>query len=249
MKDPIACAARWLAAVGLAAAALTCAGEPDNAGADALAEAGVDTTPTLPLLGSGATVKGIAARAAGGFPAVVTLEPANASAAPQRNNAVPPTTPPAPSFMDQAGSSFYPPTLLTRVGQPVQFSNSENVMHNVTVSSDGTEALVFNVATPPGFEPYRHAFNAPGVYRVTCSIHPGMSAFIVTVATPYAAVADRNGAYAIHGVPPGRYEAAVWSLDPSLRVERPVEIPAESAAFTLDLAPATGTDAPIDRTQ
>jgi plastocyanin len=239
MKDPMACAARWLASVGLAAAALTCAGEPEDARPDALAAAGVDATRAQPQLGSGATVEGVAARAAGGFPAVVTLAPA-ASDAPQRDIGVAPAPPPA--FMDQAASSFYPPTLLTRVGQPVQFSNSENVMHNVTVSSDGTEDLVFNVATPPGFEPYQHAFTAPGVYRVTCSIHPGMSAFIVTVATPYAAVADRSGVYSIHGVPPGRYHAAVWSLDPSLRVERTVEIPFASAAVTLDLAPATGTD-------
>jgi plastocyanin len=242
MKDPIARATRWLAAVGLAAAALTCAREPDQPAADAVAAAGVDATPAQPQLGLGATVKGVVARAAGGFPAVVTLAPSNTADAPQPDVAVAPATPPAPLFMDQAASSFYPPTLLTQVGQPVQFSNSENVMHNVTVSSDGTEALVFNVATPPGFEPYQHAFTAPGVYRVTCSIHPGMSAFIVTVATPYAAVADRSGVYSIHGVPPGRYHAAVWSLDPSLRVERTVEIPFASAAVTLDLAPATGTD-------
>ena len=237
MKDPIGCAARWLAAVGLAAAALTCAGEPEDAAADALAAAGVDATRAEPQPGSGATVKGVAARAAGGFPAVVTLAPSNAADAPQPDAAVAPAAPPL--FMDQAASSFYPPTLLTQVGQPVQFSNSENVMHNVTVSSDGTEALVFNVATPPGFEPYQHTFTAPGVYRVTCSIHPGMSAFIVTVPTPYAAVADRNGVYAIHGVPPGRYQAAVWSLDSSLRVERPVEIAFGSATVTLDLAPVS----------
>lgn len=249
MKHPIAHAARWLAAVVLAAAALTCARQPDDAAPDALAAADVDAAAEQPQLGSGAMVKGVAARAAGDFPAVVTLVSSSAADAPQPDVAVAPATPPSPLFMDQSASSFYPPTLLTQVGQPVQFSNSENVMHNVTVSSDGTEALVFNVATPPGFEPYQHAFAAPGVYRVTCSIHPGMSAFIVTVATSYAAVADRNGVYAIHGVPPGRYQAAVWSLDPSLRVERPVEVPFGSATLTLDLAPVTGTEAPIDRTQ
>ena len=248
MKDPIAYAARWLAAVGLAAAALTCAGEPDDTTADALAAVGRRRDSSAAATRVGCDREGRRRPRRGRLPGG-----GDAGAGERLGRAATQILPSRPrrraSFMDQSASSFYPPTLLTRVGQPVQFSNSENVMHNVTVSSDGTEALVFNVATPPGFEPYQHAFTAPGVYRVTCSIHPGMSAFIVTVTTPYAAVADRNGVYAIHGVPPGRYEAAVWSLDASLRVERPVEIPTESATFTLDLAPASGTDAPSDRTQ
>jgi hypothetical protein len=140
--------------------------------------------------------------------------------------------------MDQIAVAFYPPTLLTRVGAPVLFSNGGNLMHNVTVSRDENQALVFNVVTPPGFEPYRYRFVEPGVYRVACNIHPGMSAFIVAVATPFAAVAELDGGYVIEDVPPGRYRAAVWSVDPALRVERWVEISSDRAIMELDLAPS-----------
>jgi plastocyanin len=182
-------------------------------------------------------VKGTAAREVGGFPAVVTLEPVGGSSA-----ALPDASPvasgtPEPAYMDQIAIAFYPPTLLTQVGRPVLFANGENLMHNVNVGRDGADAVVFNVVTPPGFEPYRHIFTQPGVYRVACNIHPGMSAFIVVVATPYAAVADRDGGYAIHEVQPGSYRAAVWSVDPALRAERAVEITRGGSIVTLDLAP------------
>jgi hypothetical protein len=144
--------------------------------------------------------------------------------------------------MDQIAIAFYPPTLLARVGGPVVFSNGENLMHNVTVSRDENQTLVFNVVTPPGFEPYRHTFVEPGIYRVACNIHPGMSAVIVAVTTRYASVADLDGGYVIEDVAPGRYLAAVWSVDPALRVERPVEIAIGQAIVDLDLAPAPGAE-------
>jgi plastocyanin len=183
-------------------------------------------------------VKGTAARAVGGFPAVVTLEAAIAAQESKGDSVAVPSSELPPSYMDQIAVSFYPPTLLTQVGRPVLFSNGENLMHNVTVSRDENQSMVFNVVTPPGFAPYQHSFAEPGVYRVACNIHPGMSAFIVAVATPFATVAGLDGAYVIEGVPPGRYRAAVWSVDPAFRVERLVEISSERAIVVLDLAPA-----------
>jgi plastocyanin len=183
----------------------------------------------------GAVVTGVAAPLSGGFPSVVTLEPAAGD--PPRSGAVPP-----PVFMDQITGAFYPPTLVARVGQTVEFFNSEGVMHTVNVASDSTGATVFNIATPPGFESYPHAFDVPGVYRVTCDIHPSMSAFIVAVEAPYATVADRDGRFELDDVAPGSYRAAVWSLDASRQVSRSLEIESGGASVELDLQPGAAAE-------
>jgi plastocyanin len=205
-----------------------CRGEGADPGAASSPPPTTAATAALAAPASGAVVSGQAAPAYGGFPAVVSLEPETASSA-----GASPTLEP---FMDQLGKAFYPPTLLVRSGETVAFSNSDPDMHNVDVAHDETQVALFNVATPPGFAPYRHTFSERGVYRVTCSIHPGMSAFVVVVTTPHAAVAERDGRFSIAGVPPGRYRAVVWSLDSARHVERTVEVAAGAASLELDLS-------------
>ena len=219
------------------AAALACARDPAAVPAAAPA---ASSPPVAAAVPAGVVVSGIAAPASGGFPAVVMLEPAGgsgdrATGAIGTGDGPGAGTPPAPAFMDQIGNAFYPPTLVARVGRSVEFLNSEGIMHNVNVRTDDGAVTVFNIATPPGFESYPYSFAEPGVYRVTCDIHPAMSAFIVAVETPYAAVADREGRFAIEHVAPGSYRARVWSLNAAGRLERAVEIPAGSPGVELDL--------------
>jgi hypothetical protein len=83
-------------------------------------------------------------------------------------------------------------------------------LHNVRVDEAGTQAPVFNVATPP-FESYTHTFAKPGYYNVSCDVHPAMRANILVAATPYMAVADAKGAFAIPDVEPGQYTARAFS--------------------------------------
>jgi hypothetical protein len=55
-------------------------------------------------------------------------------------------------------------------------------------------------------------FNREGVSYIFCNIHPEMGAVIVSVATPYFAVAMQTAAL-LHHVPPGMYLLKVWSED------------------------------------
>ena len=52
-----------------------------------------------------------------------------------------------PAIMDQAGYEFLPAFLIAQAGQPVQFRNSEDVLHNVRVTDAASQEPVFNVAT------------------------------------------------------------------------------------------------------
>ena len=60
-----------------------------------------------------------------------------------------------------------------------------------------------------------------------------MAAFIVVVETPFVAVAENDGSFALDGVPPGSYVARVWNLDRSRRSERGVEVLPETTVLAL----------------
>ena len=134
--------------------------------------------------------------------------------------------------MDQFSREFYPDVLVALPGQSVEFANSEEEMHNVHVRAVATGETVFNVGTPAGAT-YRHRFEVDGAYHVTCDVHSEMEAFIVVV--PGSSVkADKDGAFEIEGLAPGKYRVLVWSADASLQHERSITI--EEGARVLDLS-------------
>jgi plastocyanin len=125
----------------------------------------------------------------------------------------PPEPPPLPAgsvVMDQFAKAFVPETLFARVGQQVEFKNSDDQLHNVTVVRARTGAGVFNISQNQG-DVHRHVFAESGEFEVTCDVHPGMRATIVATTTPHAAFADSSGAFTIRDVPPGPYTLRVWA--------------------------------------
>lgn len=142
--------------------------------------------------------------------AIVSLVPAE--------DAPPPST---PALMDQYAKQFVPHTLYVRVGQPVEFRNSEDMPHNVTVLRRGSGAEVFNVSTEPQ-QKYVHTFDRIGQFDVTCDIHPGMQATLIAAPGEQATIADDNGRFTLANVKPGAYKL---SLNFEGRtVEQPLEV-------------------------
>ncbi len=119
--------------------------------------------------------------------------------------------------------AFFPGFLLARVGQPVEFTNSEQVPHNVTIRAAGGDSTVFNADTGSG-EAVRHVFHQPGAYQVACAWHAGMNASIYVVSSAFAVVAEDDGAFSFSDVPPGDYVLSVWSAGATRRFERPVHL-------------------------
>jgi plastocyanin len=122
--------------------------------------------------------------------------------------AAPPPT--APAVMDQVSRMFVPELLVARVGQPVEFRNSEDMEHNVIVANSRTGRNVFNEAPAP-FQKYVHTFETTGIFAVSCDIHPTMKATVVVTPSPHTAVADASGAFTLTEVPPGTYRMMVMS--------------------------------------
>ena len=166
-------------------------------------------------------VSGRAPAASGGFPSIIVLEPIGAAdLAPQAQ---------APR-MDQEQQTFIPSLLVVRTGQPVDFLNHDDVLHNVRVKNGDTRESAFNVAIPTG-EKYTHTFKDDGFYDVGCDIHPGMSAQIFSSTSPWVVLADDTGAFTIAGVPKGPYKAVAYAG--AQKIEKEISVSAGSGPLDL----------------
>ena len=106
--------------------------------------------------------------------------------------------------MDQYSRQFVPDLLFVRVGQVVEFRNSEDVDHNVQVLRQPTGTTVLNESGSKG-QVFKHVFEQPGWFDVVCDVHPGMRGTIVATTTPFAAWAGQDGAFTMSNVPQGQY--------------------------------------------
>lgn len=185
----------WAGALALACAAGACGGEsagpPDSPAAP-------DAPPRSAVPGA-SEVSGRLHQGPGAPPAVVLLEPHAPLDVP---------LPAAPAEMDQYGRNFVPRLLLARAGQAVRFINSENELHNVHVIDAAGETLL-NVGMPILGGTFDHVFERPGDYRVRCNVHQEMAATVRVTASPFSAIADREGRFVVSGVPYGAYDLVV----------------------------------------
>src|SRR5262249_2618117 len=133
--------------------------------------------------------------------AVVALEPKSVRTFPQQAE-----TP----VMDQVGQTFGPELLLVRTGEPVEFRNSDDTLHNVNVKDEQTREQAFNVAIPTGGV-YEHTFKKDGFYRVPSDIHPATAPPIFAASTPYTAGAESDGHFEFAGVPSGSWTITAFT--------------------------------------
>lgn len=130
--------------------------------------------------------------------AIVTLLPAAGA----------PPMPAGPAVMDQVSKQFQPRTLLVRVGQPVEFRNSEDMPHNVAVTRRESGSEVFNVGTDP-HQKYDHTFDRVGQFDVKCDVHEGMEATVIVARGPMTTIAGDDGRFSLPNVPFGSYTLSV----------------------------------------
>jgi len=96
-----------------------------------------------------------------------------------------------------------------QVGQTLQITNSDGLLHNV--HSLSTRGNTFNVSQPQAGMIYRVPLKNPDVImRVKCDIHSWMTAYIAVEPHPYFAITGEDGAFTLAGVPAGRYEIRTW---------------------------------------
>jgi len=147
-------------------------------------------------------------------------------------DAIPGKTFPPPAAhveVDQKNLMFVPHVAPVLVGTTVDFKNSDAVLHNVF--SPDKCADKFNLGSWPQGQIRSYTFKAPCAATVLCNVHPEMEGFVVAVPTPYFAVTDKTGAYAIKDLPDGAYTVKVWHPKISKETSKPVTV---SGTTTMD---------------
>jgi plastocyanin len=102
---------------------------------------------------------------------------------------------------------FVPRVRVVTTGSRVGFPNQDPFRHNVFSNTPGG---TFDLGLYPRGSSRATSFRRAGVYPIFCNIHSRMSAFVVTVSTPYHTQAQADGSWTIDGVPPGRYVMHAW---------------------------------------
>jgi hypothetical protein len=112
------------------------------------------------------------------------------------------------AVLRQKNKSFEPHLLAVTKGSTVDFPNLDPWFHNVFSLFNGKK---FDLGLYEAGSSRTVHFDREGVSYIFCNIHPEMSAVVVVVSSPYFAAVNKDGDFALAGVPPGRYMLHVWS--------------------------------------
>jgi plastocyanin len=143
--------------------------------------------------------------------------------------------------MLQKDKLFQPHVLAISVGSTVDLPNLDLIFHNAFSNFSGQP---FDVGLYAPRTSKSVTFKHAGIVRVFCNIHASMSAIIAVLNTPWYAVTQATGKYAIGGVPPGEYQLRIFherALPENLTfLERRITVPDNGLAMPLISISETG---------
>ncbi|QDT56728.1 hypothetical protein Pan44_47880 [Caulifigura coniformis] len=140
-----------------------------------------------------------------------------------------PPAPAEPISIDQQGCRFLPHAVICRVGQPLNFKNSDPVAHNTAFapqSSAGFNQTI--VANDQAGANYTYSKAEAVPVRAKCDYHAWMGSYHLPLAHPWGVVTGEDGSFEIKGVPGTTVEFVVWHekadyISRSLKVTIPVD--------------------------
>jgi plastocyanin len=113
-----------------------------------------------------------------------------------------------PVVIDQRACMYVPRVVGARVGQTLQFRNSDDVLHNVhSLTAKGN---VFNVSEPKAGMVQQFTLKDEEILKIKCDVHSWMTTYVGIVSHPYFAVSGAAGTFEIPNVPAGSYRIVIW---------------------------------------
>jgi hypothetical protein len=97
-------------------------------------------------------------------------------------------------------------------GGTLNVRNADQGTHvaRFTRGSDGAVLATVAETEPGAVVPMRTVLARPALVEVQCDLHPWSRGWIAVFGQPYFTATDKDGAYTIDSVPPGRYRISVW---------------------------------------
>jgi plastocyanin len=138
--------------------------------------------------------------------------------------------PPAKKYhVSQKNLTFSPHINPILLGTDVDFTNDDNVVHNVFTPPGS--ASRFNLGNYGHGVHRSYTFKKLGVSTLLCAVHPEMLAFVIVLQNPYYALSDNAGNFKIENVPPGTYTLKFWNE----KLESPSQTVTVTAGKTADV--------------
>ena len=110
-------------------------------------------------------------------------------------------------LIDQENCIYRPHLTTVKAGQTVTITDSDEGMHNVRATQDGSQ--LFNMTTFQGDEK-EVEFDKEGVVKLDCDIHPWMEAWVYVTDHGQAAVTGEDGKATLNQLPEGDYQFKAW---------------------------------------
>ncbi len=140
------------------------------------------------------TVKGTVGPAKGAEPTVVFLKDVPGDYAPRVRT------------VELKAGALSPRVLPVALGDTVKFVNLDGQAHVLSTAEGGPDLGLLEKGEARG-----QAFLRTGAYPVRCAIHKELLGWIYVGSNPWAAVADKSGAYEIRDVPAGKFAVGAWT--------------------------------------
>ncbi len=142
--------------------------------------------------------------------------------------------PKEPAKLDQKGCRYDPHVVGVMIGQDLEISNSDDLLHNIHALPFVNKEFNFGQPTK-GLTEKKQFSQKEIMVKVKCDVHPWMSAWVGVSEHPFFAVTDANGKFSIKGIPDGKYTFEVWQEKyKSVSVE--AEVKGGAAAVNFELA-------------
>lgn len=115
--------------------------------------------------------------------------------------------PDKPVDLDQMACHYVPHMVIVPVGTTVEYRNSDAVSHNVHSYPQKNDPI--NKTIVAGSKETQLLDKADKI-EFKCDIHPWMNAWLIVSDSPYVAVTDADGNFAIEGLKAGEYKVKYW---------------------------------------